>query len=260
MFRQTTNALLPTLLVIGLLTVGCSKGGLLGPLSKYTGSTDTGGNFEGLVAMKLDTQEGKEFDMTYFLKGSRSRIEFNVPNSPEGKGVMIWDPEAAKMTTLLPSKKMYMTMDLKDTGANSEEPASPKSSEESKFPKLTDTGKTETVAGYPCEHWLMGEQQEMDICVAKGFGYFGMGGQGAGSMKRLAFSPKLLAAAVAHPEWVKFLQGGAFPLKVTVMQDGKVATSMEATRIERKSLDDSLFAIPPDYKELNIQNPMAGRD
>jgi len=29
---------------------------------------------------------------------------------------------------------------------------------------------------------------------------------------------------------------------------------MEATRIERKPLDDSLFAIPPDYKELNMQN------
>ena len=73
-------------------------------------------------------------------------------------------------------------------------------------------------------------------------------------MKSLMFNPKLLAAAAAHPEWVKFLQGGAFPLKMTAMEDGKVHMSMEATRIERKSLDDSLFTIPPDYKELNMKN------
>ena len=78
-------------------------------------------------------------------------------------------------------------------------------------------------------------------------------------MKDLAFSPKLLAEASAHPEWVKFLEGGAFPLKITATENGKVTMNMEATKIERKSLDDSLFAVPPDYKELNMGNFTGGR-
>ena len=101
----------------------------------------------------------------------------------------------------------------------------------------------------------MGENQDIDMCVAKGLGYFGMGGQSGGglaSLKNLAFSPKMLAAAAAHPEWVKFLNGGAFPLKFSAMKDGKVAMNMEATRIEKKLLDDSLFVIPSDYKEFSM--------
>src|SRR2546421_127999 len=80
-----------------------------------------------------------------------------------------------------------------------------------------ETERQEMIAGYPCEHWLMGEKQNLDMCAAKGLGYFGMGGQGGGlsALKNLAFSPKLLAEAATHPEWVKFLEGGAFPLKLT---------------------------------------------
>jgi hypothetical protein len=133
--------------------------------------------------------------------------------------------------------------------------------EENKFPKLTETGKRETIAGYTCEHWLMGDKQNMDICIAKGLGYFGMGGQGGGAfstLKNLAFSPEQLAEASSHPEWVKFLEGGAFPLKMTSTEEGKVTMNMEATKIEKKSLDDSLFVVPPDYKEFSMGN-LGGR-
>ena len=134
--------------------------------------------------------------------------------------------------------------------------------EEEKFPKLTATGKQETIAGYPCEHYLIGDKQEMDMCVAKGLGFFGMGGQsggGLGAFKSLAFSPKMLAEAASHPEWVKLLEGGAFPLKLTNVENGKVLMSFEATKIEKKSLDDSLFVIPSDYKELSMPNIPSGK-
>ncbi|MDQ6653033.1 MAG: DUF4412 domain-containing protein [Acidobacteriota bacterium] len=262
MFRRRTSDTLKTLLSITLLSVvvlaaSCRK---TDQPSSSLSSVVPGGEFEGIIAMKIDSENQKGAGMTYFLKGKHTRIEMKVAASPEGQGVMLWDLEGAKMTTLIPSRKMYMTTDLKETAASLREATKEKpkgEEEETKFPKLTPTGKTETIAGYSCEHWLIGDKQDMDMCVAKGLGYFGMGGQtagGFGSMKSLMFNPKLLAAAAAHPEWVKFLQGGAFPLKMTAMEDGKVHMTMEATRIERKPLDDSLFAIPPDYKELNMQN------
>ena len=52
----------------------------------------------------------------------------------------------------------------------------------------------------------------------------------------------------------KIIEGGAFPLKVTQTEDGQVRMNMEATRIERQKLDDVLFAVPADYKELKIPN------
>jgi hypothetical protein len=210
-----------------------------------------------MIAMKMETENQTGAEMTYFLKGRHTRIETKVANLPEGVAVVLWDLEGGKMTTLMPSRKMYMTMDMKTAAEDIKEMKKSHGQEEAEFPKLTPTGKRETIAGYTCEHWLMGDKQDLDMCVAKGFGYFGMGGQsggGLGSWKNLVFSPKMLAAAATHPEWVKFLEGGAFPLKLSAMKDGEVKMTMEATRIEKKSLDDSLFVIPTDYKEFSMPN------
>ena len=211
--------------------------------------------------MKMETENQTGMEMTYFLKGKNTRIETKLPNRPEGSAVMLWDLDGGKIRTLMPGQKMYMTMDMKAAAEEMKQVKKSQGREDEEFPKLTSTGKQETIAGYTCEHWLMGEKQDLDMCVAKGLGYFGMGGQSGGglaSLKNLAFSPKMLTAAADHPEWVKFLNGGAFPLKLTAMQDGKVKMSMEATRIEKKSLDDSLFVIPTDYKEFSMPSIPGG--
>jgi len=230
------------------------------PLASLSG----GGNFEGTITMQMKGESEKAMEMTYFLKGQHTRIEVTAPDNPEAHSVMLWDLEGAKMTTLMPTRKMYMTIDMKEAADKMKDAAKDmkKSDEDPRFPKLTDTGRQETIAGYTCEHWLMGEKQNLDICVAKGLGFFGMGGQGRSgltSLKNLAFSPELLAEATAHPEWVKFLEGGAFPLKMTSTEDGKVMMNIEATKIEKKSLDDSLFNIPPDYKEFSMGNLTGGK-
>ncbi|MCS6806356.1 MAG: DUF4412 domain-containing protein [Acidobacteriota bacterium] len=214
------------------------------------------GEFEGLVEMKLSTPDrAQPMGMTFYLKGERTRMETNMGDVPEAQAVMLMDMAKGEMTTLIPQQKMYVTMNLEEMRKMAEQMgAADQESKEFEFPKLTPTGKTETIAGYQCEHWLMGDQQEIDMCVAKGLGYFGTGSKigGFGPMKNLMFSPKMLAAAAAHPEWVKFLSGGAFPLKITATEGGKVTMTMEATKIERKKLDDALFTVPADYKKLSM--------
>jgi hypothetical protein len=263
MLKQETNrfkAFLPiTLLLITVFGVACSKSEQLATNSAASSpaASPSAGDFEGTIAMKMETENQTGMEMTYFLKGKNTRIETKLPNRPEGSAVMLWDLEAGKIRTLMPAQKMYMTMDMKAAAEDMKQVKKSQGREDEEFPKLTSTGKQETIAGYTCEHWLMGDNQDLDMCVAKGLGYFGMGGQSGGglaSLKNLAFSPKMLAAAAAHPEWVKLLNGGAFPLKLTAMQDGKVKMTMEATRIEKKALDDSLFVIPADYKEFSMPN------
>jgi len=121
------------------------------------------------------------------------------------------------------------------------------------FPKVTSTGKTETVAGLSCEHWLIGDKT--DVCMAKGLGYFGGGGAGGvlDKLKNLALRDKIKAQLDANPEFAKFLEGGAFPLKMANIENGQPKTIMEVTGVERKSLDDSLFTVPADYKKT--ENP-----
>lgn len=276
MFQPRTNCRFNSFLSIALpciaiLAAACSKTeqpSTNSAASSPSAASSAGGDFEGMIAMKMETENQTGAEMTYFLKGRHTRIETKVANLPAGNAIMLWDLEGGKITTLMPAQKMYTTMDIKTAAEDIKEMKKSQGQEEPEFPRLTPTGKRETIAGYTCEHWLMGDNQDMDMCVAKGLGYFGMGGQsggGLGSWKNLVFGPKMLAAAATHPEWVKFLEGGAFPLKLSALKDGQVKMTMEATRIEKKSLDDSLFVIPTDYKEFSMPNipkmppPPAGR-
>ena len=127
------------------------------------------------------------------------------------------------------------------------------------FPKVTATGKTETIAGYTCHHWLFGDQQNTDICMAKGLGYYGGGGQAGGileKLKNLGLGDKMKAQIAANPELAKFVEGGAFPLKIAQIENGQSKTIMEVTSIERKSVDESVFNVPADYKKVEIPGMM----
>ena len=256
--HRYTTVLFITLIVLSAFAVACSKDGQ--PASNSSASSpaspsSAAGDFEGLIAMKMEAENQTSAEMTYFLKGKQTRIETKIANIPEGSAVVLLDTEAGKVITLMPSRKMYITTDLKAAAEEMKEVKKAHGEDEAEFPKITPTGKQETIAGYNCEHWLMGENQEIDMCVAKGLGYFGMGGQsggGLGSWKNMVFSPKMLAAAAAHPEWVKFLAGGAFPLKLSTTREGQALMTMEATRVEKRPLDDSLFVIPTDYKEFSM--------
>ena len=114
-------------------------------------------------------------------------------------------------------------------------------------PAIKDTGKADTVAGYTCEYYVVGQAQEAEICAAKGLGMFGMGQSpmgGGGASGALA--------ALANPEYATFFKDGFFPLKLVKLEKGQRQTVLEATQIEKKALEASLFAPPPDYKEMKM--------
>jgi hypothetical protein len=242
-------------LVIGMM-IGCKSGGegsSSGSGGSGAGSGASGGSksaagdFEGVINARMTGAEGKAAQIVYYVKSDRVRTETSMGDNPDAQGIMIMDLPSAKMTTLIPKQKMYMTMDLKDMKAGAEP------GKDRKFPKITPTGRKETVAGYTCEHYLMGDEQNMDMCIARGLGYFGMSGSGrSGGLTDMMFSEKMKAEAAADPEWNKFLEGGAFPLKMTITDGGKTTMNSEVTSIDRKKLDDSLFTVPADYKEMKL--------
>ena len=98
--------------------------------------------------------------------------------------------------------------------------------------------------------------EEHDAFWSVRVGYFaGAGGDSSGildKLKNLALRDKIKAQLDANPEFAKFVEGGAFPLKIAQIENGQSKTIMEVTGVERKSLDDSLFAVPGDYKKMEI--------
>jgi len=217
-------------------------------------SAPSGGEFEGQITSKMFVGD-RTMETRYAIKGARNRIEALFPQgdaqaSLVQTSVTLMDTSSGTMTMLFPQTKTYVTM-------NGGEMAEEMTKGEGKdplfdFPKVTSTGKTETIAGINCEHWLIGDKT--DVCMAKGLGYFGGGGPSGilDKLKNLALRDKIKAQLDANPEFAKFVEGGAFPLKMAQVENGQSKTIMEVTAVERKSMDDSIFTVPADYKKTEI--------
>jgi len=264
---QTTFILSLSLIVSFTAACGGAKqnsGSGASTASSASSSSAIGGGapFEGTITAKMGGG-GQPVEFRYAIKGNRGRFEVMGSQDRSKTAVMLMDMSSRTQTTLIPQTKMYMTTNWGEIAKEMTKNAGKESSGD--FPKVTSTGKTETIAGLSCEHWLLGDKQNMDWCMAKGMGYFVFGGQSDGIpdiLKNLAMNEKIKAQLAANPEFAKFVEGGAFPLKMANIENGQWKTMMEVTSIERKSLDDSLFTVPADYKkieELGMPRMPAGR-
>ena len=96
---------------------------------------------------------------------------------------------------------------------------------------------TQKFAGVPCDVWTIDDAAgKVEVCVAKGFPFF-----------ELASTTK---APTEEPIWAAALtRENAFPLRVIAYDKrGNEEYRAEATRVDPKKLDDSLFQVPPGFK------------
>lgn len=187
--------------------------------------------FEGQITAQMSAGE-----VTYFIKGSKVRME--MPSNAM-HGFMIMDAGQGIMTTVIPSQKMYMKYDTKD--------ATPQKTMSKEDFKITPTGQTETIAGHSCDHYLVGSEQDLDVCAAKGLGFMGgfgnnpMGGRGASSPMNVAVA-----------ELMQRFKDGFQPLKIERIEGGKHRTILVVKAIEPKPLAADLFEVPAGYHEMNM--------
>jgi hypothetical protein len=222
-------------------------------------SSAPGAAFEGEITSKMSM--GTDLEVRYAIKGTRTRMETHTLQSDQQAdvtqtSVTLMDLSSNTQTMFFPQTKTYTTVDW---GEMAEEAADETGKDSSiDFPKVTSTGKAETIAGVTCQHWLIGDK--MDMCLAQGLGYFGGGSGGIlDKVKNPALREKFKEQLDANPEFAKFVEAGAFPLKIANVENGQAKTIMEVTSVERKSLDDSLFSVPADYKKTEIPGMPVGK-
>jgi len=134
--------------------------------------------FEGEIMSKMYLGDSSS-EIRSAIKGNRIRTEteISLPQFSMGaslksvtrKSVMIMDLSSKTMTSLDPQEKTYTTINFGEKDAEL-----PKTTAQITLPKVTSTGKTETIAGYTCKHWLIDDKT--DVCMAQGLGNFGGGG------------------------------------------------------------------------------------
>ena len=210
-------------------------------------------SFEGAVTMRLSASGGDPAgqEIEYLLRDGKARINMNA----RGRNVsMIAVPADKKMYMLMDAQNMYIEMST-DPADNprlqAATDAAAKKMETAGAPKITRTGKKETIAGYECEHVLIETDTEsFDACNTKAFGSFvnamgAMGGMGRGGR-----------GGASTPAWQKSLaEIGAFPLKIT-RKDGGVA--LEVTKVEKRAVPEAQFVIPSNYSKMNMPGRSPG--
>jgi Domain of unknown function (DUF4412) len=201
------------------------------------------GSFEGVVTYQSGDQSANTPQtMTYSEKGDKVRMDMHDRSSTGQQMTGLYDMSTGTMTMVMPQMKGYMTMNLGDTRAKMQQ----KMDSTMKTQTVTKVG-SETVAGVPCDDYQATDAKtgkQSFVCVAHGMGNWFM--IGAGNRGALG------GGGLSGGPFADMFKDGFFPLKMGEIENGKPRVQMVATSVERKTLDPSLFTVPPDYKQINM--------
>lgn len=207
--------------------------------------------FEGSITYRM-TAEGVSMQMTMMTKGSKVRTEMEMPGMP-GPMFVLMDTEKEIMQSVIPSMGMYVEMNLKQVADQMQ--ITPEMREAmNQAPKIEALGTSDQIAGITCQNYRFTQgDEEMEGCIATGMGVF-MGGASGGPPGR---GGPLSGLGVDFSKFMAEFKDGMMPLRMRVKQNGTWSTFMEATAVERKSLEASLFELPPGLRKMNM--PGGGR-
>lgn len=164
-------------------------------------------------------------DMTQ--EGQLSSVVFSLP---EKKGWLLVHPQ-----------RTAMVMDLQTGLGITDKPAAPKTT-----PKIDKTGKKDAVAGYACELWnITNGGRRVEACVAEGIDWI--------DLSDIGWAPTNLSTAAFAT------QANHFPLRA-ISYDAKGAeeSRIEATKVEKKKLDDAKLGVPADYRVIDMSKLQGG--
>jgi hypothetical protein len=206
--------------LVGLLIVTAALFTLTGKCSAQ--------DFEGKVSFNVF--ENDEFHpMEYLIKGSKFRFESNEQGR---QGAIVMDVTARQFMIIMPEQKMYMVTNFPDRQTESGY-----TDDKDKDAKFMKTGETKEILGLTAEKWVYKNgDKEGEAWMAKGLGTF-----------KFFDNPMVKN----KPEWQQeIVKEGYFPL--LVYDKGKKV--YEVTKIEKQSLDNSLFEAPAGFQKMEVPN------
>lgn len=179
-----------------------------------------------------------------YIKGNRLRLEQDTDT--EDKGVLVFDAKTQQGFGVEPDDQLYYVFPMEELPGDTAK----KLLEDV---LITRTGKTGKVAGHVCDLYVSkGKTDGMseEVCLANGLGNPAL----AGLMTGDARSP------LEFPSWMlDQAKARAFPLRVILRsKDGQEESRLEATKVEPRRLEDSLFTPPPGYRRMDNDTLMGG--
>ncbi len=180
--------------------------------------------------MHLTTTHGAQ-DVNFLTKGGKMRVEAQAEKGMSA--TIVVDPQAKKTIMIMDAQKMYLEMPQKDPPVAGD-PAKAR-------PQITKTGKHETIAGIDCEDWNVAEANGKHVaaCITQGITF-------------VDFTAMGRPGSHSSGSWMDEMKGQQyFPLRVVDTDPtGKAVSTMLVTKIEKKPVDDAMFAPPAGYHTM----------
>lgn len=214
------------LVFVGLLTIGFGSYALVNPDSKPMAEDKS---FEGIITF-TKTSGSTESNYKYYVKGDNVRVE-ELMSDGTIQGIMLVNTTDKTVRALSPERLIYMDVPSKSTFTATSVSVSKKE-------------KAKTIMDYSCTEWIASSKDEdRIISYWMAFDNYDF------------FIPFLKTINRKDKQSVYFLAmtgtAGAFPmLSVETKSDGTELSRLTVTKIEKKTLEDSKFQIPSNYKKM----------
>jgi Domain of unknown function (DUF4412) len=180
---------------------------------------------------------GQNGDITVKIKGDKERID--APSQP----TRIIDAKTGEMTDLMNDKKSFVRISAEQIKAAAETINKFDGGEKPAAPKLTSTGKKETINGYETEEFVYETPQfKASFWVAAKYP------DAASVLKQMQapISGAWKPSNMGMPDYTDF---AGLPLKTVItIGDNKVVTTIVS--IKKDSISAADFDIPKDFREL----------
>ncbi|HUN64540.1 MAG TPA: DUF4412 domain-containing protein [Bacteroidota bacterium] len=222
--------------VIGLMMIACSA---------------VFGQFEGVIDMKSTRGDGpdqKIVSTTLMLKGERIATT-TAGMGRDGKEVkLIYAGDKNLIWMIDDSRKVYTEIALDSLPV----PGTPDKEKKHSMPQKT--GKSMTILGYACDEWVV-EDSSMETHL---WATQKLGGLYEGFTKAIGNLMNRGRGNAGLQGWQKeFMAMKAFPLKTERYKGGKLSDVQEITRIDEKTLAQSLFETPAGYTKQSLPTGMS---
>lgn len=185
--------------------------------------------------------------ITFAMKSGLTRVDVQTG---EHTVSMIMDPAKQEITAILPQQHMAVVQPMQGMVQAAENKVGDVTLEK------TDTH--EKILGYDTTKYIAKTSDgTSEIWVTDQLGTFAGLGSGGSPM---GFGGHRAPSHPAGQAWEEAFKGKqAFPLRVvTTGSDGKQVSKLEVTAIDKKSLPDSEFEAPADYRKMDMRAMMQG--
>jgi Domain of unknown function (DUF4412) len=218
--------------------------------------------FEGEIDLSAKGKtQANPIALNLLVKNEIVRVDFppDLLDSKEAKGFTgggkvyaLLKAAEKKLTVVLDAKREAIVINLDEMGDKMKAFSPPggrpgQDTPSTPPPKVTKTGKMETVAGYPCEDWdiVNADKSKLRTCVAD---------QGA------SFFHLPITGIPTENLWaLELMDGKHFPLRgIATEKDGTESGRVEVTKIDKRALDAAQFEVPAGYKQVTIDEMMQG--